>query len=566
MLPNRFGLSDCSEYAAGLVAFRIEIGDKVGRYRVDALLGQGGMGAVYRAHDPDLGRDVALKLVIDEQNPDLVKRIRKEARAASAFAHPNVATIFDVSEHEGRPFIVMELVVGRSLRQLLADGSLATEEKLAIMKQVGRALAAAHDRGLIHRDVKPDNIVVRADGVAKLLDFGIAKSSARALDASAPTEDAGALTKTGTAVGSPAYMAPEQIQNRNVDERADQFAWAVTAFETFAGELPWKNRGSMFEVAASILHEEPEELDARTLGVAPETAEVISRALSKSASARFQDMHALLDALEAPSAHREANAATAAVPISKLQKKPLPMMPISLGLAALMGGYILLQHLKTYDDAPPPKSSAVVLGLNDEVTLREQEALHTLVPKGTGLASTAAPIASASASSPAKPPVVRCKTDPSSMPCGDQNHAWCDAAGNKLACCVEGLVARLDGRCECPPGGSKSKKLQEKGCGVADTDVAPKIQKYVRSRFGELRKCYETAQVKAPKIAGRIGVQFRISPEGRAYGATISQTDVPDPDFQDCVIRVFETFQFAPPPNGDLQIDYPIVFDDDSKK
>jgi serine/threonine protein kinase len=548
------------------VAFRIEIGGKVGRYRVDALLGQGGMGAVYRAHDTELGRDVALKLVVDEENPDLVKRIRKEARAASAFAHPNVATIFDVSEHEGRPFIVMEFVEGRSLRQLLADGSLTAEEKLAVMKQVGRALAAAHDRGLVHRDVKPDNIVVRADGVAKLLDFGIAKTSLKAIDPSAPTEEVSTITKTGTSVGSPAYMAPEQIQNRNVDERADQFAWAVTAFEIFAGELPWKNRGSVFEIAASILHEEPDELDVGSLGVAPETAEVITRALSKSASARFQDMHALLDALEAPAAQHEAQAAMATVPASKLRKKPLPMMPISLGLAALLGGYILLQHLKTYGDAPPPRSSAVMLGLNDDATLREQEALHTLVPKGNGLVSSSAPLASASSSPLARPPIVRCKKDPSSMPCGGENHAWCDAAGNKLACCVEGLVARLDGRCECPPGGSKSKKLQENGCGVADTDFAPEIQTYIRGRFGELRKCYETALARAPKIAGRIGVQFRISPEGLAYDASLSQTDVPDPVFQDCVVRVFETLQFAPPPNGDLQIDYPIVFDDGSKK
>jgi serine/threonine protein kinase len=547
------------------VSFRIEVGDKVGRYRVDALLGQGGMGAVYRAHDTELGRDVALKLVVDEQNPELVKRIRKEARAASAFAHPNVATIYDVSEHEGRPFIVMELVEGQSLRRLLAEGAMTATQKLAVMKQVGRALAAAHDRGLVHRDVKPDNVVVRSDGVAKLLDFGIAKATARAVDTSAPTEDAGSLTKTGTAVGSPAYMAPEQIQNRNVDERADQFAWAVTAFEIFAGELPWKNKGSVFEVAASILHEEPDTLDVESLGVAPETATVIARALSKSASARFDDMHALLDALE-PAAAEEAQAATAAVPLSRLPKKSLPMMPISLGLASLLGGYILLQHLKTYDDAPPPKSTAVMLGLNDEATRREQEALHTLVPKGStpGSSSAATSVASVPAS-PSSPPIVRCKVEPT-PPCAKDNLAWCDAAGKKLACCGDGLVARLDGRCECAPGGARSKALQDGGCAVADTKSNEKIQRYIRSHFGELRKCYEAAQLKAPKITGKIGARFRISPEGKPYDVSISQTDVPDPEFQECFIRKFASFQFAPPPDGDLEIEYPIVFNDGAKK
>ena len=519
------------------------------------------MGAVYRAYDTELGRDVALKLVVDEQNPDLVKRIRKEARAASAFVHPNVATVFDVSEHERRPFIVMELVEGRSLRQLLAEGALTADEKLAIMKQVAHALAAAHDRGLVHRDVKPDNIVVRADGVAKLLDFGIAKTSVKGIDASAPTEDAGALTKTGTSVGSPAYMAPEQIQNRDVDERADQFAWAVTAFEILAGELPWKNRGSVFEVAASVLHEEPNELDAERLGVTPKTAQVIARALSKSASARFEDMHALLAALEAPAGELEAQATTAAQPVRMSRKKQLPMMPISLGLAALMGGYILLQHLKTYGEAPPPKSSVVMLGLNDDATLREQKALHGLVPKGSPSPSASNAASSASAAAPIPPPIVRCKTEPT-PPCKNESLAWCDGAGAKLACCAKGLVARADGRCECAPGGATDEKLQAGGCAAADTKSTEKIQRYIRQNFTDLRKCYETALKKNAKIAGRIGVQFRISPEGKPYQLSISQTDLPDPDFQGCVLRRFETFQFAPPPNGDVQVDYPLVFSD----
>ena len=505
------------------------------------------MGAVYRAHDTELGRDVAVKVVLDDTNPELAKRMRREARAASAFAHPNVASIFDVSEHQSRPFIVMELVLGSSLRSLLAEGELDQQQKLDILTQVARALAAAHDRGLVHRDVKPDNIMVRADGVAKLLDFGIAKANVKSVDASAPTEDQTALTKTGATMGSPAYMAPEQIQNGKVDERADQFAWAVTAFELLAGELPWKSKGSAFEVAASILHEPPIELASLCPGLPEHTLEVVTRALSKSASNRFEDMHALLEAMDSPALEPKSAATAATGMVSRASRRRTPWMPISLGVAALFGGLILLQHLATYDDKPPPAPARVVLGLNDELTLREQEA-NAPVPK------TALP----SASAVGKPAIVLCP-DAGNAACLKDNRAWCDASGKLLACCVEGLVARADGRCECAPGGVTSPELQKSGCAAPKNGGPAEIQRRVRHQFGTLRACYDTAQRKNANLEGTIGVRFHISPDGLVYDATIS-TNVPDPTFQSCVVAVFETFVFEPPADGDTVVTYPIVF------
>ena len=501
------------------------------------------MGAVYRAQDTELGRDVALKVVLDETNPELVKRIRREARAASAFAHPNVATIFDVSEHEGCPFIVMELVEGRSLRRLLAEGELSQTQKLDIMKQVARALAAAHERGLVHRDVKPDNIVVRADGVAKLLDFGIAKAGVGSVDASAPTEQIAALTQTGTSVGSPAYMAPEQIQNRDVDGRADQFAWAVTAYELLAGQLPWKSRGSTFEVAASILHEQPVELGSVTSGLPEAALGVISRALSKSAENRFDDMHQLLEAMDAP---ETANGAAAA---PKPARKA-PWVPISLALAAICSGFVfVLQHMRSGDD---PSGSAQVPASTD------------LTPPEPP-ASEQAKSAVASAALPSKPSIVRCPIAQEPA-CASDYSAWCDASGKRLACCVKGLVARADGRCECARGGVKSQALIDGGCTAAPTGDGSDLQRIVRAHFPNLRRCYEVALVKNPKLGGKISVAFRLSPEGRVYDAKLSQVSVPDVPLQDCVVGVFEQLSFEPPPNGDMAVDYPLDFSNDEKK
>ena len=209
-------------------------GDTFDRYTIDAVIGQGGMGSVYRAHDTRLDRRVALKVISDgAAGADANARLLREAKAAAALDHPNAVSIFECGELDGAPYIVMELVSGRTLREVVGDASIPVATRVGWLADVARALGAAHRRGLVHRDVKPENVMVRDDGVVKVLDFGIARRAAGQVDAGAPTQPPAlpTLTKEGVKVGTPTYMAPEQIRGEDLDGRADQFAWGVLTYE-----------------------------------------------------------------------------------------------------------------------------------------------------------------------------------------------------------------------------------------------------------------------------------------------------------------------------------------------
>jgi serine/threonine-protein kinase len=279
-------------------------GDAFDRYTIDAVIGQGGMGSVYRAHDTRLDRRVALKVISDEsaQREDARGRLVREARSAAALDHPNAVSIFDVGELEGAPYIVMELVSGRTLREVVGDATIPLSTRVGWLADVARALGAAHRRGLVHRDVKPENVMVRDDGVVKVLDFGIARrvtgqvSASGSVDVGAPTQSPAqpTLTREGVKVGTPAYMAPEQIRGDALDGRADQFVWGVLAFELLTGKLPWRGRHDALSLVASILTDDVPALD----GVPPAVQSVVRRALSKKPDDRFPSMEDLVRALE----------------------------------------------------------------------------------------------------------------------------------------------------------------------------------------------------------------------------------------------------------------------------
>ncbi|WP_437718506.1 protein kinase [Sorangium sp. So ce448] len=277
-------------------------GDSFERYTIEAAIGQGGMGCVYRAHDARLGRRVAVKVIaggaVDE---DAGARLLREARAAAALDHPNAVSIFDVGELEGTPFIVMELVPGRTLRSAISGADAPTSTRVAWLSDVARALSAAHRRGLVHRDIKPENVMVRDDGVIKVLDFGIARRAAGDADPNASTEAPAlpTLTALGVKLGTPVYMAPEQIRGAELDGRADQFAWGVLAFELLTGRLPWRGAGDMLAVVASILTDEADRALLDAAAVPPAVSAVVLRALSKRPDDRFASMDDLLRALEA---------------------------------------------------------------------------------------------------------------------------------------------------------------------------------------------------------------------------------------------------------------------------
>jgi serine/threonine protein kinase len=293
-------------------------GDTFERYTIEAPLGQGGMGCVYRAHDTRLGRRVALKVISDgprdgKADADANARLLREARAAAALDHPNAVTIFDVGEYEGTPFIVMELVSGRTLRGAVGDASVPAATRVAELADVARALAVAHKRGLVHRDIKPENVMVREDGVVKVLDFGIARRQSGSIDPHGHTETPAlpTLTIDGVKLGTPFYMAPEQIRGDALDGRTDQFAWAVVAYELLAGRLPWRGADAM-AVMASVLTDRVDRGPLDQAGVPRAIQDVVLRALEKRPDDRFPSMDDVARALDA--AVREGDEPGAAKP------------------------------------------------------------------------------------------------------------------------------------------------------------------------------------------------------------------------------------------------------------
>jgi len=264
---------------------------RLGRYRLIDKLGQGGMGVVYRAHDDDLDRDVAVKLL----RPDgggTATRLLREARSMARLSHPNIAAVYDVGTHEESVYIAMEFIDGPSLREWLTEPRTFTQVR-DVMLQAAEGLAAAHEAGVVHRDFKPDNVIVGVDGRTRVLDFGLAKLARTELG-----ESSGApLTRAGSMMGTPRYMAPEQLRQKAAGPEADQFAFCVALYEAVYADLPFA--GEVFaEVAASVLTSPPKP-PPETDAVPSELWPVLERGLAREAQNRFESMRALAQAVAA---------------------------------------------------------------------------------------------------------------------------------------------------------------------------------------------------------------------------------------------------------------------------
>ena len=260
-----------------------------GRYELREVLGTGGMSSVYRAHDTLLERDVALKVLHEHhlEDEEYVERFRREARAVAQLAHPNIVTVIDRGEDGGRQFIVFEHVAGETLHDVLHAGPLDVRRALEVTIAVARGLAYAHAHGIVHRDVKPQNVLLTVDGEAKVTDFGIARSL-----------DVEGVTQSGTVLGTSNYIAPEQATGQRVDLRTDVYSLGVVLFELLTGDVPFAG-DSFVAVAMQHVHEPAPNLLDRRPDVPPRVALAVERALEKDPADRFQSMDELVEELEA---------------------------------------------------------------------------------------------------------------------------------------------------------------------------------------------------------------------------------------------------------------------------
>jgi serine/threonine protein kinase len=293
-----------------LVAPAPERVERIGRYRIVRRIGQGGMGIVYAAHDEELDRALAIKVIgTDRVDETAIRRFRREARAAAAVNHPHVCQLYEIGEHRGALFIAMELLEGEALYDCLLRGALPVPEAVATALGILSALSALHGRGLVHRDLKPSNVFLTPHGV-KLLDFGLARRGP-AEEGIQGASELTILTRAGTIVGTPGYMAPEQIRGEAVDARADLFALGAILFEMLSGR-PAFGRGEMVEVLYATLHEQPPALSGSSAAVAVDR--VIRRLLQKRAVDRPASADAVRSELAAiPLGSRDGQAATQAL-------------------------------------------------------------------------------------------------------------------------------------------------------------------------------------------------------------------------------------------------------------
>ena len=369
----------------------------ISHYRIVSKLGAGGMGEVYRAYDSSLDREVAIKLLPADfaNDDDRLQRFEQEARATSALNHPNILVIYHIGSHQGAPYIVSELLEGETLRERLAGGALPQRKSIDYALQIARGLAAAHEKGIIHRDIKPDNIFITDDGRVKILDFGLAKLTATADGAQSQTEVPTRKVNTdpGMVIGTIGYMSPEQLKGNSTDHRTDIFSFGAVLYEMLSGKRAFRG-DSMAETMSAILREDPPDLSDTNKTVSPALERVVRHCLEKNPAERFHSARDLSFAIESLSATADSSGQTSTLDVrssfprmeesrwwSKLNLWITSTVILTLVLIALCA-YILVR--KTASDLPLRKLDLQVDGLD-----LAEEYDYNISPDGRSIAYVA---------------------------------------------------------------------------------------------------------------------------------------------------------------------------------
>src|SRR5450830_1410952 len=289
-------------------------GDRLGPYEVLGLVGSGGMGEVYRARDPTLNRDVAIKILPEAlaADPAALARFEREAQAVAQLSHPNILAIHDFGRHDEVAYAVTELLEGETLRQRLEQGALPARKAVDLAAQMAEGLAAAHEKGIVHRDLKPENVFVTGEGRVKLLDFGLAKQTNPVGGADSRLQTLERPTQPGTVMGTVGYMSPEQVRGEAADHRSDIFSFGAVLYEMLAGRQAF-GRETAAESMTAILKEDLPEIAASGSGPSPALSRIVQHCLEKKPPERFQSARDVAFALNALSGSAVSSGASEAV-------------------------------------------------------------------------------------------------------------------------------------------------------------------------------------------------------------------------------------------------------------
>jgi Tol biopolymer transport system component len=329
-------------------------GTRLGPYEILSPLGAGGMGEVYRAKDPRLGREVAIKVLpaTFSQDPDRLKRFEQEARAAGVLNHPGITAVYDFGTHEGSPYIVTELLEGETLRSRLGSGAVPVRKAIDYGVQIAKGLAAAHEKGIVHRDLKPENLFLTKDGRVKILDFGLAKLRAEKEPGSqTDLQTVSGGTEPGVVLGTMGYMAPEQVRGKVADKRSDLFAFGTILYEMLSGQRAFRGDTAADTITA-ILTKEPPELSSTNREVHPGLDRIVRHCLEKNPEERFESARDVAFDLEALSG---LSTPTGAVPETVVPKASRRRLPLAVGIVLAVAGMAATYFAgKKAGYVPPP--------------------------------------------------------------------------------------------------------------------------------------------------------------------------------------------------------------------